>query len=380
MKILHFIHGLNTGGAETLVKNYMLNFDKNDHDVLLLCLSHNTESPYEKVLADNHIKVIYVEDYLWPKCRNGFFVRIFKRFQRYLLVKIIIKKEKPDILHTHLSVNRFVKFARPSKKTVVFHTIHSDPKKIWQTASSKCRRDLKSAKWLVKKYNMQLIVLHTEMKEQVDEIFGINSRILNNGIDVALYKNLKQKKSIKKDLNIPKDVFVVGHVGRFSEVKNHEFLTKIFKKISDKRYDVFLLMVGDGPEKTKIKNKMRNYGLIDKCLILSNRDDIPVVLNAMDVFVFPSFYEGMPTSLIEAQEAKIPCFVSDSVTESATISNLVTRLSLDDGAEKWAEIIENYRKPERIIINDKDWDIKKITRQLENIYEDALTEKKNGKK
>ena len=121
-------------------------------------------------------------------------------------------------------------------------------------------------------------------------------------------------------------------------------------------------------------------GVSGKYLILSNRSDIPDLLNAMDVFVFPSLYEGLPLSLIEAQIARKPCFVSDTINEYVDISNLITRLSLKQSAEEWAEAIVNYKKPKKIIVNDDDWDIKKVTKQLEQIYLDALAEQENGKK
>ena len=85
-------------------------------------------------------------------------------------------------------------------------------------------------------------------------------------------------------------------------------------------------------------------------------------------------------ALVEAQIARIPCFVSDKVNESAIISNLVTRISLRDSAEKWADMVLSYEKPKRIMVKDADWDIKKITKKLERIYLDALTEQRDGKK
>ena len=157
-------------------------------------------------------------------------------------------------------------------------------------------------------------------------------------------------------------------------------MVDIFREVSKKNSDAFLLMIGDGSDKDEIMKKLDNSGLKKKYLILSNRDDVPDLLNAMDVFVFPSLYEGLPLSLIEAQIAKKPCFISDRIDDYAIISNLVTRLPLENGTKKWADAIMNYKKPKKVIVDDENWDIKKITKQLEQLYLDALAENQNGKK
>ena len=126
--------------------------------------------------------------------------------------------------------------------------------------------------------------------------------------------------------------------------------------------------------------KLKKNGLDNNYAIFSNRKDIPKLLKVMDAFVFPSLYEGLPLSLIEAQVSKLPCFVSDRIPEQATISNLVTRLSLDRTPKKWAEVILNYQKPKRIVVNDSEWDIREITKQLEQIYLDEIEKRQDGEK
>ena len=379
MKIMHFIHGLNTGGAETLVKNYFLNFDRNKNDVVLLCIYHMKESPYEEILRKAGVRMIFVEDYFlhgMGKVANNF-NRIFK----YYLIRKIIKRESPDILHTHLPINTYVKFVCPRKNTVIMHTVHSDPKALWDCSKKDRARDLAAAQWLVEHRDMRFIALHERMREEIDEMFNRSDTIvLNNGVDVDVIKKAEYSKEFRKNIGILGDALVLGHIGRLSKVKNQVFLVDIFKEISKKNPSAFLLMVGDGPDKNKITKKLDNAGFKDKYLILSNRDDVPDLLNIMDAFVFPSLYEGLPLSLVEAQIARIPCFVSDKVNESAIISNLVTRISLRDSAEKWADMVLSYEKPKRIMVKDADWDIKKITKKLERIYLDALTEQRDGKK
>lgn len=379
MKIIHFIHGLNTGGAETLVKEYALNFDKKN-SIILLCLHHIPESPYEKILLKNNIRIIFIEDYLPFKKPNAFIKKTINYLSRFLLVKKIIREEDADVLHTHLALNPYVKFAKPRKYTKIFYTVHNEPKKLWSN-TKKDKRDFRAAKWLVKKYNMRFIVLHKKMQDEVNKLFNVNnSIILNNGIDTLQFKKTKKHNNEKNRLNIPNDAYIIGHIGRFSAQKNHEFIVKIFERIVKKKSNAFLLLIGDGTEKDKIENLLNDLDFNDKYIILSNRDDIPELLNIMDIFVFPSEYEGLGIALIEAQEAKLPCFVSDSIPDHAIISNLVTKLSLNNSADCWAEKILGYKYPERIILDDANWDIKQITKKLENIYSEALSGDKNGKK
>ena len=359
MKIMHFIHGLNTGGAETLVKNYFLNFNKNKNEYLLLCLEHVLSSPYEELLKRHGVKMIFVEDLM----QNEFFLRFFKkiyiRVKKFWVVRKIIREEKPDIIHFHLMLNKLVKFARPKKGTKLFYTVHSEPKKLWNLDSRGRKEEFLAAKWLVGKYGMRFIVLHEKMRKEINEMFNVdNSVILKNGIDVQKYRLKYDKGLLKQKFGIPENAFVVGHVGRLSGVKNHKFLIQVFAEIKKTKKDAFLLLVGSGEMEVEIKKEIKEKGLEKSFMILSNRDDMPEIFAMMDAFVFPSFWEGMPTAVIEAQESRLPCFISDAIPKEAIISNTTEQLPLELGAVKWAEKILNYEKPKRIIVNDEDWDIK----------------------
>ena len=122
-------------------------------------------------------------------------------------------------------------------------------------------------------------------------------------------------------------------------------------------------------------NKLNEAKMKNRYLILNNRNDVPDLLNAMDVFIFPSLYEGIPLSLIEAQIARKPCFISDGVNEHAIISNIVTRIALEQGASLWGDKILSYKAPNKIVVDEDDWDIRKETKKLEQIYLSALINK-----
>lgn len=365
IKVMHIIHGLNTGGAETLIKEYALKLDKNKFNVILLCFEHHYDSPYESLLIKNGINIIFIEDYLKHES-NSILGKYLNKIQKYFLVRKIIKNEKPDVIHTHLLVNQYIKFANLKKTTKVFYTMHGEPERYKEISF----KNYKATKWLVKKYNMKIICLHNEMEEKVKEMYKTNNTIvLNNGIDIIKYKRVKSKNDMRKKLNIPIDSYIVGHIGRLNKIKNHKFLIEVFNNIRKHNNKAFLLMIGDGDEKNNISKQLSALKLDKYYKILSNRNDIPDLLNCMDVFVFPSFSEGLGISVIEAQEAKLPCFISNDVPDSAIISNLVSKISLNESSAKWANKILNYNIPKVVNIYDENWDINKVVKKLEKLYE-----------
>ena len=124
--------------------------------------------------------------------------------------------------------------------------------------------------------------------------------------------------------------FVIGHIGRFSPQKNHSFLLDIFNHIQRKIPYARLLLIGDGTEKTRILADIKKWGLEEKVLILNYRKDISNLLQAMDLFMLPSLYEGLPLSCLEAQAAGLPCIISDRISSEVVISPISKRISLDD--------------------------------------------------
>ena len=275
IKVLHFIHGLNMGGAETLVKDYALGLDKEKFDVTVLCYEHY-DSPYEILLRKAGIKVIYVCDSCKHVFKNNLVNKIYSFMNRIMLIRKYIREIRPDVLHTHMQVNCYIRFSKPKKPIHIFHTVHNDPQKLWFTGSLKDKRDLQAAKWLVKRYNMRFITLHSKMCEEINRLFNVNnSIILNNGIELKKFYYEGDRENLRRKLKIPIDAFVIGHVGRFSEQKNHKFLVSVFEKIHSIDPKAFLLMIGMGDQQQNIEMYLNKLGLQNNYMILSNRTDIP---------------------------------------------------------------------------------------------------------
>lgn len=198
-----------------------------------------------------------------------------------------------------------------------------------------------------------------------------NVIIMKNGLDVTKYSFSQiARNNIRKEFGINSE-FIVGHVGRFNLQKNHTFILETFYQFLHIRPDAKLVLVGEGVLFETIIEKAKEMGIIDSCIFTGVRSDVNHILSAMDVFIFPSFYEGMPNTVIEAQTAGLPCVISDSITEEADITGLVQYVSLNESAENWAEKISKIRNVNRQKVSEQikksGYDINDVVRQFENI-------------
>ncbi len=197
--------------------------------------------------------------------------------------------------------------------------------------------------------------------------------VVNNAVDVSKYVYSKARSDEQREKwRIPMDAFVVGHVGRFSEVKNHSFIIDVFAEVLKKEPNAFLLLVGDGETLEQTKQKASELCVIDKVVFTGQSKDVAELLSAMDVLVFPSLYEGLPVTLIEAQGTDLPCVVSDAVDEKSNIGGDFVRLSLEDSAEKWAIAVINAKKEQRCdkteLIVKNGYDISQTSEWIEEFY------------
>jgi glycosyltransferase involved in cell wall biosynthesis len=172
-------------------------------------------------------------------------------------------------------------------------------------------------------------------------------KIIHNAIDAKKFIFSQSQRLIKREeLNI-ENKLVIGHIGRFHFQKNHDFLLNIFIEISKNRGDAVLLLIGDGELFGDIKSQVELSGLKKNIIFLGSRRDISELLYAMDIFVFPSRYEGLPFVLVEAQTAGLPCFVSDTITNEILITDNIYPISIQESVSKWSEIIINNLNIER---------------------------------
>lgn len=171
------------------------------------------------------------------------------------------------------------------------------------------------------------------------EEIGKNSVIIPNSVDTSLFeKNDEAIKVVREEFNIPENALVVGHVGRMCTEKNQTFLLDIFKRITEINSNSRLLFVGDGELKDNILQHAKNIHIDQHVIFTGSRNDVPALLQAMDVFLLPSLTEGFPVTVVEAQAADIPCVVSsEAVVREADITGTIEFISLADCINTWAE-------------------------------------------
>lgn len=197
--------------------------------------------------------------------------------------------------------------------------------------------------------------------------------VLYNAIELTKFRFNRQKRDVmRKRLSIADDIFVIGHVGRFTYQKNHEFLIDVFLELEKLEPKSILLLVGDGPDREKIEDKVVSCGLFEKVKFLGQRSDVADLYQAMDVLVLPSRFEGLCIVAIEAQMAALPNVCSEALSEETKVSSDYTSLSLNLSAREWAnKILEKkgiVRKDNTELLQAAGYDADKEIKRLERLY------------
>lgn len=366
VRVLHMLHSMNRGGAETMIMNYYrhLDRDKVQFDFLL---TYPGVSDYEDEIKELGGRVYHITP-LTMKTISAYMGDI-----RYFLTE----HKEYTIVHSHTSSksvfplwiakrcgvpvrvshshNMFLGNGRFSPKEFLRKLLRRPLRKV-STHNFACSKD--AAIWLYGKEYWQ--------KNKV--------KLLPNAIDVTNFSyNINVRNEYRKQFSL-EDAFVVGHVGRFQEQKNHTFLLEIFAKIAEKQENARFLLVGDGELRPQIEEKAKQLGIWDKLILTGVREDVPALLQMMDAFVFPSLFEGLGIVLIEAQTAGLPCFTSkDVVPEEAKATELVQFISLSESAEYWADMVLKSkdafaRESKEQDIKEAGYDIIEAAKQLEEFY------------
>lgn len=199
-------------------------------------------------------------------------------------------------------------------------------------------------------------------------------KVLNNGIDTKrfLYTD-KVREEYRNELNLNGKI-VLGHVGRFEKEKNHRYLIEIFEKLCSKSDKYVLLLCGDGSLKAEMEQLCKDKGILEKVKFLGARKDVNNILQAMDIFVFPSLYEGLSITLIEAQMSNIPIMMADTIAKETIYNNNVEMIGIkEEDIDIWCEKIEKCELDikNRVNLNKqilKDYDVKNVLKELTNMY------------
>ena len=363
-RVVEFITSMGEGGAQSIVKDYVQYLDKDQFEVTVFCIFPMLNSGPGQLLKKSGSAVNYV----YP--RYSFFLSLINKIVGRWVVpyklRKYIKAHNPDVLHAHLGVLRYMLQIKETLPKRLFFTCHSEPKYAFRKSV-----EFNAAKELVRTANLQLIALHSQMKEELNTLFGVsNTQVVYNGIDVERFLKVNEdKETIRHSLGIPNDALLIGHVGRFIDAKNHKFIIKVFNEVKSLREDALLLLVGTGPLKEEIKQLATSYSLEKSIIYLEQRNDVDRLLKAMDVFFFPSLYEGLPVSLIEAQAAGLVCVSSDRVTEEAFLTPRLHVLSLNNNLQEWVNALLDLDYKGKYNRNIRSFEMTETIKVLELLYQ-----------
>ena len=357
IRVLHVVTYMGRGGLETMIMNYYRHIDRTKIQFDFL-VHREFEADYDKEILELGGQIFRLPP-LNP---------ISKTYQNKLNTFFKLHKEY-KIVHSHLDCMAGIPLKAAKKNGVPVCIAHAH--------SSNQTKDIKYILKLLYKRNICKYsdFLFACGKEAGRWMFG-NKRfeIMNNAIDTQLYvANRQIRKDVRQELKIPANAFVVGHVGRFAPPKNHKFIVSVFAEVLKEKQNSFLLLVGDGDLRGETEALARNLGIESNVIFLGVRPDINRMLQAMDVFLFPSIYEGLPLSIIEAQAAGLPCLISDKVPIECRKTDLVNQLSLNDSLKSWKDaVIEAGKVLKRDTskeISDEGFDINQNAKWLENFYQ-----------
>ena len=344
-RLLCIVGKMDAGGAETFLMKIYRNLDKTKYQMDFI-VAKNEKGYYDNEIEEMGGKIIQVT----PKSKG-----ILKNF---LQIRKIVKDEKYTsvmrISQNSLSALELLAAKLGGAKNLVFRSSNSKA-----YGGKRAQIIHYMFRWMAILIPNIKVAPSTEAAEFMFGRRNVKNRnvlILKNAIDLKIFEFDKGKRHRKREELKINNKFVIGHIGRFNQQKNHEMLIKIFYELQKKKENAVLLLIGIGELESKIKEQVKQLNIQDKVYFLGIRKDIPELLMAMDVFVFPSFYEGMPNTVIEAQATGLQCYISNTITKEANITGRVNYISLETGIDKWVDIILKESKREE----EKDTIIKKI--------------------
>lgn len=361
IKVLHYGLSPNKGGIETYLHKIYTNIDKNKFQFDFINLHGN--------------EVCYYEDF---KSMGSQFYSITSRRKTPMnyrkSLNNLFTTNNFDILHCHLNtlsdIDPILIALRHKSKVIV----HSTSAGISNSLITNLLHKLNFLR--LPKNKIKMLAVSDKAGEW---LFGKNSNytVLNLGIDADRFKFNKMKRKQLRDKLELQDELIIGHVGTFIKVKNHDFLVDIFYELKKVNKNAKLILIGEGPLKESIEIKVRKLNINDSVLFLGRRDDVQDLLNVMDIFLMPSFYEGFPTAVLEAQASGLPCLISDNITKEVALADDCLMLSLDCSAEQWATTLlsieaQKDRSAGRCTISDNGLLVEDEIKRIEEIYDSLI--------
>ena len=358
IRILHNAITNKIGGMEIFMMNILRNINRDEFQFDFI------SDGYEPVFEDE-IKSLGCNIYNMPS-RVKHPLKFQKEYNK------VLRQNNYDIVHIHKNsaaeLAAFVACKKAKVKNVIAHSHNTSP------MSGKLAIPLH---YINRSRLKKLSNIYFSCSELAGRwMFGDNMvdsgnvTFIPNAIDVDKFKyNSEIRNKIRDKLKL-NNKFVIGHVGRLHHQKNHKFLIEIFVKIYKKNQNAILMLVGDGDLRQEIEKQVIELGIQNVVFLLGSQKNVNELLQAMDVFLFPSLFEGFPVVAIEAQTAGLPCIVSDKITKEVVLCDGCIRISLQDDIGKWVNAVVQSARNENAHeqIRKAGFDIKNMVENLSKMY------------
>jgi glycosyltransferase involved in cell wall biosynthesis len=362
-RILHITDSMDKGGIEAFIMNVYRNINREEIQFDFL-VSTNSKCFYED-------EIIQLGGNVYRTVPKSTGLLNFIKTTNKNLNKLPIY----DVVHIHVS-------SLISALGWLLTDVKKIPRKMFHSHNTHSKQDITGivrgiGQFILKKNSTFMLACSVAAGKWLYGDTAYNNGkiiIIKNGIDVeSFFYDRSLGNKLRDSLNI-NDKFVLGHIGRFNEQKNHDFIVDIYNNIYLKDNNSVLLLVGKGNLESDIKKKVKLLNLESNVLFLGLRDDINSLLNGMDVFLLPSLHEGLPVVGIEAQATGIKMFMSEEITKEVDITGLINFIDLNKSADFWAEEILKCksfkRRPTKDLIIKNGFDIKDVAKNLTKLYTD----------
>ena len=360
IKIVHVLSGVDFGGVESVLYNYFSKIENKKFDNIII--SHDEINKENAKMFENIGFKLYK---VTPKRKS-----LIKNF---IELKGIISKEQPDVLHVHMTSSSYMALIVGCICNINIRVCHSHlsfPKKrlkdklynglckIFANVYMACSEDASRYLFGDKDTNKKKVI------------------ILKNAIQMDKFRyNENMRNELRHNLKL-EGKFIIGNIGRFTEQKNQKRILEIFEEIHKKDKESVLLLIGDGEDKEDIINIAKEKGIFKNIIFLSAITDIQNYYQIMDVFLFPSLYEGLGIVLVEAQVSGLFCIASDVVPKEVKVSDNIEFISLNSENRLWSDAILKHKNCQRTVdtaeMEKSDYNLDIQAEKLEKIYYDLI--------
>lgn len=359
MKIIHFVSGVKGGGVESFLINYTSRMNKfNPGIIQYIAYQHNAEKKcLSKLIAAGNVCIEI------PDKRKHPIANIVASFR-------LIRKVRPDIVHCHQSLLNFFPLIAAKLAGVKVRISHS------HIAHDNAGPNFCIP--LYKKLTKQLATAFVACGHDAGKYLYGNSnfRVVENAIEASRFAfSQVQRERVRNELNASPDAILIGHIGRFVDQKNHEKIVRAFAAFHTQHPTSQLILIGTGPLASSVRKLAVDLKLENSVKFLGAIEDTAPYYSAFDVMLFPSLYEGMPLTLIEAQFAALPIVASSTIDSDVKFTSSTVFMSLDSSDNRWASqmndvILQKARRETKIV--NKDYDINTAYVKLPTMYKSLL--------